>query len=323
MSRLKSFVCCLICFMMLTACADKDAIRIKGNIHGITQADFLIYSPDGGINKLDTIHVIDGKFDWQIPLKEEATFVIIYPNFSEQVVFAQPGDVITMKGDAGQLRQITVTGSADNEAMTQFRLQHLNDKEADRKAAMQTYVNENPDSRISIYLQRQLTLESATFSRLRKGERLPTIMLPPDRISDDEDTIYIQHTKKKEPESMQGRPLLILFWATWNGPSHTLNERARQLINKTKKNPTDKRIQALSISLDVDLRSYNIFLNRDTVDWPHRCYRRSWNTPVVTQCAVTNIPFAILTDADRRIIAIGANWERDIKEEAEKYIVDK
>ena len=307
--------------ILLVACTDKGAIRIKGNIRGINQADFFIYSPDGGMNRLDTIHVVEGKFDWQTSLTEEATFVIVYPNFSEQVVFAQPGDVITLKGDGGQLRQVEITGSPDNEELTRFRLSQLDAKESERTAAMEAYINENPDSRTGIYLQRQLTMQTAAASRMRKGEIIPSLQLPPDNLSDeDTDTLFLLTKGKKESPLTENRPLIFIFWATWNGQSHSFNNKARQIINQTRDSTLNHRFQAIDISLDIDLRSYDAFLKRDTVDWPRRCYRQSWTTPIVMKFAITNIPFAIVTDAKRRIIALGSDWERDIQPEIDRFL---
>ena len=319
------YICHMICrtaaiaaVLLMAACTDKGTLRIKGTIRNIQQADFFIYSPDGGISRLDTIHVIDGKFDWQTPLTEEATFIIVYPNFSEQVIFAQPGDVLKVSGDAGQLRQIAVEDSQDNEELTKFRLQNIDATPQQRTEAMQRYVKENPDTRVGIYLQRQLTLQNATFSTLRRGETLPAIQLPPDGLTDDTDTIFIQTKNRKEPTSIRQRPLLLLFWATWSGNSHSVNREARQLLTQTKDLPLGKRFQAINISLDVDLRTYHTFLRRDTMDWPTRCYRQAWNTQVTKQLGITNLPYIVLTDSARIIKALGSDWEKDIKPEIER-----
>ena len=44
------------------------------------QAELYLYSPDGGLDHLDTLHVVGGKFSWQHPLGADATFFIVYPN---------------------------------------------------------------------------------------------------------------------------------------------------------------------------------------------------------------------------------------------------
>ena len=108
------------------------------------QAELYLYSPDGGLDHLDTLHVVGGKFSWQHPLGADATFFIVYPNMSEQVVFASPGDDIKLEGDGGQLKSIEVSGNDDNKLLTQFRLEHNGDKRDSLVAAMKRFVKHTP-----------------------------------------------------------------------------------------------------------------------------------------------------------------------------------
>lgn len=323
MNLSRKYLAVIASLLALCSCADKSAFRIKGKIDHLSEADFFVYSPDGGIDRLDTIHVLDGHFDWQTPLSEEATFVVVFPNFSEQIVFARPGDVVTMRGDANQLKQVSVEGSDDNDELTRFRMSVLESSPAERTQAMQRYVRESPESRVGIYLQRQLTLQNATSSRLRPGDALPAIALPPDSISDARDTLFLCTKSHSESPLTAGRPLVLVFWATWSGASHDANRRTRTLLTSTAANELARRPQAISISLDADLRSYNSFLKRDTVDWPARCYRMCWHTPVCEQLAIRNLPFIVLADTARNVVAAGSDWEKDIQPAIDRMLGTK
>ena len=52
--------------------------------------------------------------------------MIVFPNYSEQPVFARPGKTVSIKGDATHLKEIIIEGTSENEDMTSLRLE-LND----------------------------------------------------------------------------------------------------------------------------------------------------------------------------------------------------
>ena len=54
-------------------------------------------------------------------------------------------------------------------------------------------------------------------------------------------------------------------------------------------------------------------LRRDSVTFPARCYRLGWETPIVKQYGIRDLPFYILTDHKMRIQALGTDWDKDIK----------
>lgn len=288
---------------MLYACDRKDQFVLKGDFSHLQQADFYIYSTDGGLDRIDTVHVVDGRFKWTIPLEREATFNVVFPNLSEQVVFAYPGDVITLEGDAQQLRSTQVTGNDDNEALTDFRLKHLNDLPEESDAAMQAFISEHPDSRVSSYFRLVLTKQRAAISRLRKGQKLPAFALPPDDVSEGQDTL--------KPDTM--RPMLLVFWASWKRDTYDDFFRLRRYLQKAEALPKHQQLQAVSVSLDTDYHQYHNICKYDSVTWPSRCYFLAWNTPIVQQYGVRDLPFFVLTDHHQTILALGTSWEHDIE----------
>ena len=58
----------LFLFFFFLSCSDPHTVRIRGSFENLRQTDLYIYSPDGGLDDVDTIHVVDGQFDWQVPL---------------------------------------------------------------------------------------------------------------------------------------------------------------------------------------------------------------------------------------------------------------
>ena len=251
----------------------------------------------------------EGEFDWKTPLALPATFRLIFPNYSEQIIFAQPGETVKIKGDGGQLRAITVKGSPDNDELTAFRLAHLDDKPDSLFKAMEAYIATHEDSRVSTYLQRQLTQQRAHASRFKVGQTLPTIVLPPD--SEGGDTLFIR------PKQKDANSVLFIFWAAWKQGSSDAFTEIREAARK------NKDLQPISISLDSDSKLYRSKLLIDSIDYDRRCFFTIWNTPVVQQLAIRDIPYYILADSKRKILAIGSDWERDIKPAVEKLTPKK
>lgn len=296
---------CLLTLILFSSCLNGGEVRIKGSFTRMETANLFLYSPDGGLDHLDTLHVEGGSFSWKAPLNADATFYIVFPNMSEQVVFASPGDGIKIEGDGNQLKFVKVSGNEDNKLLTNFRLEHSNDKRDSLVAAMKRFVKEHPDSRASTHLQREINNYTFSRSGLKIGTRLPAITLPPDSLSAD------RHTDSLAP----GKPVLMVFWATWRAGSNA-NFRIRRLLNKHGKGS----IQAISISLDSDPGLYRTNLGLDSVSWVTRCYRKSWDTPVVQQLSVRTIPYFILADKDHKIRALGTHWEQDIQPELDKIL---
>ena len=300
---------CLALCATICSCNDPYSFRIKGDIQNLRQADFLIYSPDGGLDRVDTIHVNDGSFSWSTPLTEEATFYVVFPNLSEQIVFARRGEVARMEGDANELRAIQVTGIDDNETLTEFRRAHAKEGPRELTQAMKDFIAEHPESRVSAYLQRQLTLQDIGLSRLKKGEKLPAIMLPPDGITG-KDTLVL----KAE------RPVLLIFWASWKRESTGNFFDILRIKNQVADLPLPRKIRPISISLDLNPQDYTSTCRYDSVVWESRCYRQSWSTPIVEKLGIRELPYYVLTDDQLRIVALGTDWKNDIQQAAFKII---
>lgn len=299
-------VCYLLFFLpfFIASCTDSGTFRLSGDIENLHQADFYVYSTDDQWTDLDTIHVIDGSFDWSVKLPGEATLYIVYPNLNEQVVFARPGDHVRFRGDANQLRSVSLKGNPDNDALTQFRMENLDVPSDSMNRAMRAYIRKHPDSRVSSYLQRQLTLSRKNTSQLRKGEKLPAIALPPDTLGGD--------TLRLLPTDSAARPLLLFFWATWKGDSRIASRDIRAAIRRYEDLPRARRLQPVSISLDFDKMQYAYSCRVDSIDYDRRRYPQMWDAPICEQLDIHHIPFYVLADSTRKIIALGSNWKEDI-----------
>ena len=113
----------LFALLLLTSCGGKKGeLRITGEFKNLKQADFFIFSEEGYMESIDTIHVRNGKFDYRLAITaDEASFTLVYPNFSTLDIFGGSGQHIHIEGDARSLSEVKVEGGkVSEEFRTEF-----------------------------------------------------------------------------------------------------------------------------------------------------------------------------------------------------------
>lgn len=137
----------------LASCGtDGNHFKIDGRLLNLNQGEFYVYSLEGGEKALDTIKVQAGRFTYDVECTSPKTLMIVFPNFTEQPVFAQPGKSVDIKGDASHLKEMTVKGTKDNELMNKFREMIHNAAPPEMKKCAQLFVEDHPESRVGAYL---------------------------------------------------------------------------------------------------------------------------------------------------------------------------
>ena len=74
-------------------------MRLKGRFAHLEQGEFYLYSTDYGLDRIDTLRIQQGKFQYQMPLEKSATLHLLYPNYSQLTIFATSGDDILIDGE--------------------------------------------------------------------------------------------------------------------------------------------------------------------------------------------------------------------------------
>lgn len=106
---------------------------------------------------------------------------------------------------------------------------------------------------------------------------------------------------------MQGRVVLLDFWATWCAPC--LAELPRLGVLREKY--SDSGFEILGISLDVMSRqAFVSWLNRHRIDWPQVHDRMGYAGNVPRLFAVDRLPRSVLVARDGRVAAIDARGEQ-------------
>ncbi len=322
------------CLMLGSCGSGGEKFRLSGRLRNINQGDFLIYSPDGGFVGIDTMKVRNGRFSYEKELRKDVTLMMVFPNFSEQVVFAAPGEEVEIKGDVTHLREISVKGTDENEELTKLRLRVNKLTPPEVSPAIAQYIEENPQSMVSRYLLEKYFV-AAKSPDYAEGQRLATLMLkanPDDgrlrKLKKQFDglrnsrlqsklpviTTTDMNGKKVSTSQLKGKIGVISTWASWNYPSTEIQRRLRKLQKKF-----PQRLSLMSICLDGTRMECQKRVDRDSLLWPMICDGQMFQTPIVQQLGLFVVPSMIVTDKQGKIIARDLEQNK-VEQEIEKLL---
>ncbi len=149
--------------LVLNACSGKSGyFKMSGQILHMNQGELYVYDTNGAIQGLDTIQIKGGRFTYETPMTDPTTLVIIFPNFSEQPIFADEGEAVKINGDASRLKELEVKGTDDNELMSDFREATAHVAPPKVVKTVVDFIEKHPESRIGCYLVNTYMVKTAT-----------------------------------------------------------------------------------------------------------------------------------------------------------------
>lgn len=318
--RLKTYIYILFALLLASCGTDSHHFRVEGHLLNMNYGEFYVYSPDGTISKIDTIHVEGGRFAYQIPCEEEGILVVVTPNFAEIPIFAQPGKTVSIKADAQNLKEMEVKGSSANKEMSEWRKETNGMSPPELKRAAEAFIRENPSSIVSQWMLRKYFV-TATTPDLKKASELAKVIMSgskatkamsqlanklQDYYRDDKNERLPAFTAKDihgktiaSSEYMRGT-VIITTMAKWNYDGQNLNRMIRNRLEVAKRDgKTPARI--ITISLDPSLSEMRSQFTYDSLPWPVICDEKMWESPMVKTLRITKIPYNIIVK-DGRIV---------------------
>ena len=253
----------------LTACSGrKGYFTIEGRFLNMNQGELYVYSNDGLTNGIDTIKVNGGRFSLDIPCKRKGTLMLVFPNFSEQPVFAEPGKSVDIKADASHLKQMTTTGTKDNELMSDFRQAVASASPPETVKMAETFIKDNPKSQVAIYLMNKYLVCSGNTEYVKKAKELLPLINQPDngelvRMQRNIDMLlasckgnmlpaFNATTTDGNPVSnatFRGKTTIIFTWASWSFESENMMRRVNTILNSA-----GGSVAALGINIDASVK---------------------------------------------------------------------
>lgn len=316
------FIECLLFTLVLISCGtDSDHFKIEGRFRNLNQGEFYIYSPDGGISKLDTVKVQDGEFAFETPLQKKATFIMVFPNFSEQAIFGEPGKTAKVSGDASHLKEMEVSGNEDNKLMTDFRKSTLNNSDDQIRSNIANFVKDHPESIVGIYLVSKYFIRTAN-PNYNKALALLEIL-----ANNQKDNGYLINLKdnifsltktsgSKLPafsafstsgnrisnSSINSEVTVINVWASWNNESMGIQRQLQSL-----KRQYGGKLGLIGINIDASKKLCTDAMRNDSIKWDNVCDEQMWESPLLKALGIGGIPDNIIIGRSGKIIARSLN----------------
>jgi antioxidant, ahpC/TSA family len=303
---------------------------MEGRFLHMNQGELYVYSPDGGIEGLDTIKIEAGRFAYEIPCSKPATLVIIFPNYSVQPIFAESGGSVEVKADASHLKEMEVKGTDDNELMTKFRKQIANSSPPDELKYAIQFIKDHPESTVSVYLLNRYLIQTETpdykqaanllkillkeqpenvtlgrlqrqisgLGTLRVGDKLPNF------------TAKDVNGKLINNATLANQTIIISTWAAWSYESLDFQRALNDAVKAGK-------IAALGISVDANPKEVRQALKNDDITFPNVCDGKMLSTPLLKTFGLTTVP-------DNIVVRNGKIIERGITANTvrQRYSID-
>jgi peroxiredoxin len=96
-----------------------------------------------------------------------------------------------------------------------------------------------------------------------------------------------------------GRVVLLNFWASWSDASVAANKSLSDIYDKFRA----KGFEVFQVSLDRTRESWLMAIRNDRQDWIHVSDLSYWDSPVVKQFRIENLPANYLIDTEGKIVA--------------------
>ncbi|MEN9446511.1 MAG: hypothetical protein RL728_1023 [Bacteroidota bacterium] len=111
--------------------------------------------------------------------------------------------------------------------------------------------------------------------------------------------------KKIKLSDLQGKVVLIDFWASWCGPCRRENPNVVEAFSKYHKSKftNAKGFEVFSVSLDKNEQAWLEAIKKDNMTWDSHVWDKGGE--FAKQYKITSIPMAFLIDGEGKIVAKG------------------
>ena len=299
----------LLTLVLVSCGVDGKHFKLEGRFLHLNQGEFYVYSTDGVLDGIDTIKIEGGRFAYEIPCDEEGTLVMVFPNFSEQPVFTQPGKTVEIKADASHLKELEAEGTDNNKLMTAFRKQVSNMSPQQAVDAAAEFVKHNPKSDVSAWLVRKYFI-LAPKPDYAKAKQLLDLMIAEQPkngklVNLQQQLIGLTATAGKslpiftatdingnkvtQANLTQSPNAVVFLWASWNYESTDMQRQLKRL-----KAAKGNGLSVIGVCIDPSKSEMQQYLRQDSISWPTINDGMMFDTKIAKQLGLSQVPANIL-----------------------------
>lgn len=299
----------LLTLVLVSCGVDGKHFKLEGRFLHLNQGEFYVYSTDGVLDGIDTIKIEGGRFAYEIPCDEEGTLVMVFPNFSEQPIFTQPGKTVEIKADASHLKELEAEGTDNNKLMTAFRKQVSNMSPQQAVDAAEEFVKHNPKSDVSAWLIRKYFI-LAPKPDYAKAKQLLDLMIAEQPkngklVNLQQQLIGLTATAGKslpiftatdingnkvtQANLTQSPNAVVFLWASWNYESTDMQRQLKRL-----KAAKGNGLSVIGVCIDPSKSEMQQSLRQDSISWPTINDGMMFDTKIAKQLGLSQVPANIL-----------------------------
>lgn len=319
-----------VAVVAIGACKGSKKFEIEGQLLNMDQGTIYVYSSDGLIQNIDTIQIKGGRFEYSRAIERKGTFVLVFPNYSEVPIFAEPGENAELKGNAQQLNQLTVSGEKDNELMTTFRMQSFEKSPPQTMKIAEEVIKNNLESTTAIWLLEKYFIKCAKpdyakalkYAKEIKAQQpdngmLTDLIMKLEQLSKGKTSGKLPAFSVKDingntvsNETLKGKKTIIYTGASWDY-ERLMDHNIGHYLSDIEYN-----FNAVKISLDASAKQANNNYDVDETKLIVICQEKMFNSPIMKTLNLYGIGESIVVDANGNIISRNINpseLERFIK----------
>ena len=303
--------------LLLSSCDEKGShFRLEGKFRNINQGELYLCDLEQG--RKDTIMLNGGQFTYDAELSDTTILTLMFPNFSELPIIAEPGSKVSIEGDVSHLKETEISGTDDNELLTGFRLQTKEKMPPEVKKEAEAFIRKHPQSPASQYLLRRYFIMAVdadyakAFELCEKMHQARPMCIPLLQL-------YQRLASVKQLGSMGKLPHftatdtngdtvtdsllckqanVIMVWSSWSYDS----QNTLQKLNRWRKEHHDS-ISIVSICMDASAFEGKRTIENDSIKWPNICDGLMWDSPLISTLGIAFIPDNIVIDKKGNIVA--------------------
>lgn len=331
----------LLALLCMTSCKKTSNFELYGELKDLKEEQIVVVYDDP-VSKTDTIFPENGKFTYTFTPDTTTLFRLVSSQGEVIPFFADKSIRVQLKGS---FSHPIIQGNGDNKAYGEFlaNIQKLNGDSIGQIKMAEEFIRTHLNSFASAYILNQYFVQTPNpnleqiaalaeplHGSVKDSRIINSIFhILPNNKNKSSSSNYLNYFSYKDRKnkyitwtSGNGNIFtLINFWASWHSGSMAI----RDSLFKIPTNLKNENYRVLNISLDYDKNAWLKACKEDSKQWIEVCDYKGWNTQVVKQNKIYQLPANILVDQSRKVMGTNLYGEelhqkvlQLIKEDKEK-----